>query len=95
MAILNSQLLWWYLVNTGTVLANGYFRFKPNYINPFPIPEITPEVALVLEKLVDKILSFKSSDPSVDVKEIEEKINKIVYELYNLTLEEIELVKKA
>ena len=26
MAILNSQLCWWFLVNTGTVLANGYYR---------------------------------------------------------------------
>ncbi|MGL5958369.1 MAG: Eco57I restriction-modification methylase domain-containing protein, partial [Phocaeicola sp.] len=44
-AILNSRLCWWFLVNTGTTLANGYFRFKPDYIHPFPVPaEISDEV---------------------------------------------------
>ncbi len=40
MAILNSKVLWWYLQQTGTTMANGFFRFKPDYINPFPLPKI-------------------------------------------------------
>jgi type I restriction-modification system DNA methylase subunit len=36
LGLLNSTLLWWYLSNTGTVLRGGYFRFKTNYLKPFP-----------------------------------------------------------
>ncbi|MBS9389024.1 MAG: Eco57I restriction-modification methylase domain-containing protein [Dolichospermum sp. WA123] len=37
LGLLNSKLMWWFLVNTGNVLRGGYFRFKTNYIKPFPI----------------------------------------------------------
>jgi hypothetical protein len=36
LGLLNSSVLWWYLSNTGTVLRGGYFRFKTNYLRPFP-----------------------------------------------------------
>jgi hypothetical protein len=32
--------MWWYLSNTGYVLRGGYFVFKTNYLNPFPIRPI-------------------------------------------------------
>lgn len=95
LAILNSQLFWWYLVNTGTVLANGYFRFMPHYTKPFPMPEIPLKIALSLEKLVDEILVVKAKDKNANTKQFEEKINDIVFGLYNLTSEEIELIKKV
>lgn len=55
MAFLNSRLCWWYLTNTGTTLANGFFRFKPDYIKPFPIPaeNVIAKAQPLLEKLVD------------------------------------------
>ena len=40
LGILNSKILWWYLTNTGTTLRGGYFRFKKNYLSPFPIRTI-------------------------------------------------------
>jgi len=36
----NSNLMWWFLKNTGNVLRGGYFRFKTNYIKPFPVKRI-------------------------------------------------------
>lgn len=95
LAILNSQLFWWYLVNTGTVLANGYFRFMPHYTKPFPMPEIPNKTALLLEKLVDEVLAANMKDKNANTKEFEEKINIIVYDLYSLTTEEIELIQKV
>ena len=38
--ILNSSLCWFFLKNTGAVLRGGFFRFKSNYLNNFPIPKI-------------------------------------------------------
>jgi len=40
LAILNSQLIWFYLTNIGTSLRGGYFRYKTNYLNRIPVIEI-------------------------------------------------------
>lgn len=62
MALLNSRLCWWYLTNTGTTLANGFFRFKPDYIKPFPVPNQLPcGTVHTVEILTDYIMSIKSS----------------------------------
>ena len=95
LAILNSQLFWWYLVNTGTVLANGYFRFMPHYTKPFPMPEIPKKESLLLDKLVDGILEAKTKNKDANTKKFEDEINDIIYSLYNLKAEEIELIKKV
>lgn len=39
LAILNSNLLWYYLKKTGNVLRGGFFRFKTAFLEPFPIPD--------------------------------------------------------
>ncbi len=41
LGILNSKVMWFFLKNTGTELRGGYFRFKTNYLKPFPLPEIS------------------------------------------------------
>lgn len=94
MALLNSRLCWWYMVNTGTVLANGFFRFKPDYINPFPVPQtISKEAERPIITLVDLILSAKKADPQADTSAWEQEIDQLVYQLYGLTEEEIKVVE--
>ncbi|MGS4346423.1 TaqI-like C-terminal specificity domain-containing protein [Myroides odoratus] len=92
MAILNSKLLWWYLVNTGTVLANGYFRFKPSYLNSFPMPNISFEKDCILEKLVNQILDLKRNNSELLVKNLETQIDEIVFDMYQLTEEEKNII---
>jgi hypothetical protein len=41
LSILNSNVLWFFLSNTGYTLRGGYFTFKTNYLNPFSIPHTT------------------------------------------------------
>ena len=91
MALLNSRLCWWFLSNTGTVLANGFFRFKPDYIKPFPVPENIPNrIAAVVENLVDYVSFIKSIDkPMSDLVSnkfvldfFERIIDGCIYELY-------------
>lgn len=94
MALLNSTLFWWFLTNTGTTLANGFFRFKPDYINPFPVPEsITPEAEKAIEELVGKIISLKSANPNADISEYEKQIDYIMYKLYSLDSNEIRIIE--
>jgi len=102
LALLNSQLLWWYLKQTGTILANGYFRFKPDYLKLFPIPKIknVKDTKPFIE-IVDKILSItkgedylKNPEKQAMVKAYEKRIDKMVYDLYGLTPEEIKIVER-
>ena len=96
LGILNSNLFWWYLTNTGTILANAYFRFKPDYMKPFPIPaNIAKDIEQDIVKYVDKIIGSKSNNSSQLTSIDEEKINEIVYSLYDLTDEEIKLIKST
>ncbi len=46
-----------------------------------------------IETLVDKILAAKKKDPNADTSALEREIDKMVYELYGLTDEEIEIVE--
>jgi len=94
LGILNSNLFWWYLTNTGTILANAYFRFKPDYIKPFPIPVDIPEnIQSDIVKYVNEIMKSKNNNPPQSITKSEEKINEIIYSLYALTDEEIKLIK--
>ncbi|MEA1893362.1 MAG: Eco57I restriction-modification methylase domain-containing protein [Campylobacterota bacterium] len=90
MSVFNSKLLWWYLLNTGTTLANGYFRYKPTYLNNFSLPKIKNiEDTKPFEILVDYVMFLKASreiDNFVDNKYIaklfEDVLDAMVYELY-------------
>ena len=43
--------------------------------------------------LVDKILSTKENNPKADTSNLEKEIDELVYKLYELAEEEIEIVK--
>lgn len=91
LALFNSRLFWWYLKNTGTVLANGFFRFKPDYIKPFPVPAtISSDIECIVSILCDYILLIKSQDTNISdlisnklISDYFEKIiDGCIYEIY-------------
>jgi hypothetical protein len=86
LAILNSQLFWWYLVRTGTVLANGYFRYKPDYIKTFPVPIISLKEQAYLEKLVDKLCSVEKEKEKNEYENLNAKIDEVIFNIYDLTI---------
>ncbi|MFA6195942.1 MAG: TaqI-like C-terminal specificity domain-containing protein [Sulfurimonas sp.] len=91
LSILNSKLMWWYLQQVGTPLANGYYRYMPRYVENFPIPEVSYEESIPFEILVDYII-FLSDDSKDDINEyvsnshiayqFREVLDSMVYELY-------------
>jgi hypothetical protein len=58
----------------------------------FPIPNISEQQQLPIISLVDKILTDKKANPEADTKELEEKINELVFDLYGVTDEERKIV---
>ncbi|PVX52196.1 Eco57I restriction-modification methylase [Balneicella halophila] len=57
LGIMNSKVLWFFLKNTGTELRGGYFRFKTNYLKPFPLPEIPDNPNAIIDN-VNQMLSL-------------------------------------
>lgn len=92
LGLLNSRIMWYFLSLTGTVLRNGYLRFKTEYLRPFPIAESTPNQELLINTLVDYVLVLRALPlPANRDKEIERRlmiayfeqlIDGLVYELY-------------
>jgi len=87
LGVLNSNLMWFYLSQTGNVIRGGYFRFKTNYLNSLSIPVENKKIISSISERV-KIL-LKNPDNT----KIESEIDQLVYELYGLTEEEIRVVE--
>lgn len=61
LAVLNSRVLWFYLKNSGSVLANGYFRYKPAYLQNFPVPEVANSHESTLSTLASIMLAHRAA----------------------------------
>lgn len=92
LAIANSSLLWWFLKNTGDTLQGDARTFKTNYLNPFPLPETVSETnQKPFIDLVDQILEAKRQGEKSEG--LEKQVDRLVYNLYDLTDDEITLVE--
>ena len=93
LAILNSSLSKWYFNQISTTTGMGTNRWKKYKIEIFPIKEPTEVEELSLEKLVDKIISAKKTVQNADTTKLETEIDRLVYQLYELTEEEMKIVE--
>ncbi|MFP4025335.1 MAG: Eco57I restriction-modification methylase domain-containing protein [Thiohalospira sp.] len=89
LGILNSKLL------------NKYYKFhytdknvKPIYLLEIGF-KIDREIKKKIQSLVDEIITLKDYDNGADTTELEKEIDQLVYQLYGLTEEEIEIVENS
>ncbi len=94
-AVLNSSVSWWFLTQICTDLQNGYLQAFRENLFQIPIPAIPPEKQELLVTLVARILAAKARDTGADVNTLEREIDQLVYTLYGLTPEEIQIVESA
>jgi len=96
LAIANSKLLWWFLKTTGDTLQGDARTFKTNYLNPFPLPiTVEQEIEDSITDKVKKLMELKKQNPQADTTELETQIDQLVYELYELTEDEIKIVEQT
>lgn len=93
LAVLNSELTWWYLSQVSSVMRGGYYRNKPTYMQDFSIPNLSPKEQEPFIKLVDEILLQKETNNLDNIRKLEAELDKLVYTLYNLTDEEIKIIE--
>ncbi|ENR1603105.1 Eco57I restriction-modification methylase domain-containing protein [Campylobacter coli] len=94
-AILNSKLIAFWLKHKGKMQGNNYQIDKEPLLN-IPIVTINSKnqkIADELINLVDEILKVKEQDKNANTQELENKINSLVYKLYNLTEDEIKIIE--
>ena len=89
LAILNSSILRWYIVNTGTTLANGFYRYKPGYLNKFPFPRLSKENESAILDIVSKIFVEFGND----VYTLDEQLDNMIFNFYDLTEQEQKIIK--
>lgn len=96
LGFLNSSLIFYYFKNIGHLYSDKGFLLSNQYVEKFPIPKINSKnqkIADELINLVDEILKAKEQDKNANTQELENKINSLVYKLYNLTEDEIKIIE--
>src|SRR3989344_1864347 len=105
LSFLNSKLFEWYkrlkFVAYGNADDGGRCKLDYNKMITVPIKKITEQQQKPFIHLVDQILSITKDDNYLDnpdkkakVKRLEKEIDQLVYKLYELTPEEIEIVEE-
>ena len=103
MGILNSKVFNFYVSKKSTQMRGGYYRYSKQYIEQFPIP-ITNDLKII--KDVEKIISLNKELQIVktpqeekllklQIDKVNKKINNEVYELYELTENEINIIEDS
>ncbi|HFP7757299.1 TPA: class I SAM-dependent DNA methyltransferase [Campylobacter jejuni] len=95
LAFLNSDFI--YLMLRKFYMGGGIEgELKINNLEKLPIPKINSKNEKLADELInlaDEILKAKEQDKNTNAQELENKINSIVYKLYNLTEEEIKIIE--
>jgi hypothetical protein len=94
LGLLNSRLIEFFLHKTAPLKQGGYFSYNATVLDAIPIRLHTDGKPSV-ERLVDRILAAKARDAEADTSALEREIDQLVYALYGLTPEEIQIVEGA
>ncbi|MGL2858391.1 DUF7149 domain-containing protein [Helicobacter pylori] len=96
-ALLNSKCI--YFAMRKFYMGGGIEgELKTNNLEKIPIPKITPQNQELARKITDcaeRILKSKAKDPKANTQRSEKEIDALVYQLYNLTDEEIKIIENG
>ena len=94
-AILNSKLMNYYFNRKLITNADVFPYIKGVHLKAFPLPNISNKSDVVsnIEENVREVLTIKRAHPSSDTYALESEIDRLVYQLYGLTEEEIRIVE--
>lgn len=96
-AILNSKLATFYHFNSSPKATKGAFPKILVYdVNNFPLPkDISEADKESIVKIANEILTKKHADCDFDSSELEEQIDRIIYKMYELSTDDIELIENT
>jgi tRNA1(Val) A37 N6-methylase TrmN6 len=91
LGLMNSKLMNYVYSNKFKSTKTVFSEIQARSIKELPIPKVSTELEKEMVALSDKIISFKKSN--TETAEIEAQIDQLVYQLYELTDEEIAIVE--
>ncbi len=96
LGVLNSKFIGWYFRKKFQISDDDTFpQIMIRDIQQFVVPNETNTQTNKIENFVDQILIRKSQDNSADTTAIENQIDQLVYQLYELTDEEIKIIENS
>jgi hypothetical protein len=96
LGLLNSKLMFWLFTNMNNEFDLLFPKIKTKELKNLPIPkDPNPTQSTQIEELVNEIIALKKANSKADTSEQEGQIDALVYQLYGLTEEEIEIVEGA
>ena len=93
LGLLNSKAVDLIIKYTSSTKRGGYFEYKPMYVSQLPIAKATETQKNEIRNCIRSIMRKKEENPAANTSELETEINRLVYELYDLTEEEIGLIE--
>jgi len=94
LGLFNSTLFKFYYRKTNSQGGDIFPQVRISSVENLPIKLADTKTQEKIETLVDQILTKKAQDHSADTTDLENKIDTLVYKLYDLTEEEIKTVEK-
>jgi len=91
LACLNSKVLQFYYQTKFKSETNLFPKIRIGQVKELPIPKADKNKQQQISELIDEILFSKKSDTNTS--ELEAQIDQLVYELYGLTQEEIDIIE--
>ena len=96
LGILNSKLATFYHFNHSPKATKGVFpKILVQDIKDFPLPEISMHDKKIIEEQVQMILHIKQKNPNANTNAREQLIDRLVYQLYGLTYDEVKIIDPA
>lgn len=92
--LLNSNLVrhWFSIIYDSTRMRGGYFDLNGNQIKSIPIPQMTEQNVRKLESLHNQLSLLNGDNIDIISKHLTNKIDNLVYRLYNLTYDEVKVI---
>lgn len=106
LSLLNSKLLTFRYHSIGKQTGGGSYEYFENGISKLPIPEISLGEQQLFIELAEKMIELNKelsvcrvpqikTNLEIQINKTDEKINQLVYELYGLTDEEIDVIEES
>ena len=93
--VLNSSIVTWYKRHIALNTGEGLSRWLRFVLDRIPVPEGSPNERRQVAQIVDDILALKAERADTDTTELENAIDRMVYDLYGLTGSQVEVVEAA
>jgi len=89
--LLNSKLMNWFYSHISPAIRGGFFRFIAQYMEKIPV---VPASEVQKAPIVERVRTILKNPDGSDIPNLEAEINTLIYELYGLTVEEIDIVEE-